>query len=104
MLIKAGSDVDKATTDYGETPVCRASTQGHVEIVDLLIKANCDVDKRTAYGRTPLSEALSHSSVTIANLLIDAAVGVDIGWDGRSTILHHGKLLITLIKCNMLFY
>ena len=42
-LIKAGADVDKATTDDGTTPLHIAASEGHKEVVEELIKvvASC---------------------------------------------------------------
>ena len=45
MLVGAGADVDKATTDTGATPAYAAAAMGHVECLQVVVGAGADVDK-----------------------------------------------------------
>ena len=73
-------------TNSGETPLYRASWEGHLEVVRALLAAGADVNKSNDYGQTPLSRALAHDHTQIADLLRDAgahepAAGVGIESD-----------------------
>ena len=43
----AGADVDKAKTDDGATPLLSATHNGHLPVVERLIKAGAEVNKAT---------------------------------------------------------
>ena len=52
------------------TPLIAASHNGHVEIVDLLIKGGADCNKSNGYGASPLYEFSRAGHVDIVDLLI----------------------------------
>ncbi|XP_078311003.1 uncharacterized protein LOC111115920 [Crassostrea virginica] len=52
------------------SPLCKASSAGHVDIVDLMIKSGADCNKSDGYGATPLFYALRAGHVDIVDLLI----------------------------------
>ena len=59
MLLGAGADVNRATTDDGSTALWIASQESYPEVVRLLLGAGADVNKATTdNGQTPLSIAL----------------------------------------------
>ena len=59
LLLEAGVDCNKGTTDIGTTPLFIAAQNGHVEIVRLLIKA------RTDTGVEPLHIAVEMGHVNV---------------------------------------
>ena len=67
-LIKAGADVNQATSD-GATPLYVAAQQGHEGIVVSLIQAGADVRKAFKDGYTPMQIATSYKREKIVTLL-----------------------------------
>jgi len=69
--------------DLGKTPLHYAVQEGHLEVVDRLIRAGANVnahDKRTI-GNTPLGDNARECSYEIAKRLIDAGADPTIpGW------------------------
>ena len=47
-LIAAGADVDKATTDFGRTPLIIAAINSHLPVAKRLVKAGAVVDTLAA--------------------------------------------------------
>ena len=55
VLIDAGANVNLAETTMGWTPLCVASENGNVDLVEVLIKAGANVNQAsTTDGGTPL--------------------------------------------------
>lgn len=69
-LLSYGANVDAATRSGKATPLHRATTQKHVHIVELLLKANADVNKQDSDGLTPLHRAIMSDCEVISKLLI----------------------------------
>ena len=63
-LIKAGADVNQATSE-GFTPLYIAAYRGHEGIVALLIQAGADVRKACKGGWTPMKIATRKKVVTL---------------------------------------
>ncbi|XP_078322131.1 uncharacterized protein LOC111113907 isoform X1 [Crassostrea virginica] len=71
---------DKTTFIYN-TPLVTASSLGHIDIVDLLIKVGAVCNKIGEYGTTPLCEASRAGHVDIVDLLIKS--GADCNKSGE---------------------
>ena len=83
QFIVAGEDVNtkdnRGSTslhDRGRTPLHRAASGGHKEVVELLIAEGADVNAKTDAGFTPLCDAAQFGHKEIAELLI--ATGADV--------------------------
>ena len=55
-LIKAGADVN-AKCNQLETPLYKASYEGHIEMVKILIQNGASINKKNVYGDTALHAA-----------------------------------------------
>ena len=55
LLIKAGADTHKATTDDGTTPLYFSCSSGHNSIVKLLLKHGADVNLPGTKGYRPIN-------------------------------------------------
>jgi hypothetical protein len=87
VLLKAGHPVDAADEDGG-TPLIDASTQGHVEVVRLLLKHKADVNRRKVASReTALHGAAfpGRGKAQIVKLLLDAGADPKARDDDRTT-------------------
>ena len=67
-LIKAGADVNQATSD-GTTPLFLAAQNGHESCVALLIQAGADVRKARKDGHTPMNIATENKREKVVTLL-----------------------------------
>ena len=67
-LIKAGADVNQATSD-GTTPLFLAAQNGHESCVALLIQAGADVRKARKDGHTPMQIATDEKREKVVTLL-----------------------------------
>jgi ankyrin repeat protein len=67
-LIKAGADVNQATSD-GATPLFLAAQNGHESCVALLIQAGADVRKARKDGHTPMNIATDKKREKVVTLL-----------------------------------
>ena len=67
-LIKAGADLNQATSD-GATPLYVAAHNGHEGIVAVLIQAGADVRKACKNGCTPLKIATDMKREKVVTLL-----------------------------------
>jgi hypothetical protein len=74
VLISRGAKVDSHQEAYGShtpTPLCAAASQGHLQMVDMLLSHGAAVDAEFGVHQTPLSEALAHGHIEVAHVLID---------------------------------
>lgn len=87
-LLEAGADVD-ARDDSGETPLIRASAQGHLEVAKLLIRRGADVNARDGRERdkTVLMTAALMEQPEFAKLLIDSGADVHARDKGKHTAI-----------------
>ncbi|MDQ7839347.1 MAG: ankyrin repeat domain-containing protein [Thermodesulfobacteriota bacterium] len=77
--ISKGADVN-AKNEYGDTPLCIASSGGHKgskEIVELLISCGAKVYVKGYWGGTPLHNAISNGNKEIVELLISNGADVN---------------------------
>jgi ankyrin repeat protein len=67
-LIARGADVNKP----GWAPLHYAATNGHLEIMELLLEQHAFIDAESPNGSTPLMMAAHYGSETAVKLLLDA--------------------------------
>jgi ankyrin repeat protein len=68
FLIKRGANVD---LDVGSgTPLLEACGQGHIKIVEILLKYSADINKPDETGWTPLMQAVYYAKKDIVLLLL----------------------------------
>ncbi|MCX5924743.1 MAG: ankyrin repeat domain-containing protein [Candidatus Dependentiae bacterium] len=80
MLTVAGVDVDERDErdDYpGSTPLILAAEEGHVGVVEALIKARAEVDKVNNNGHTALMGAAREGNVDVIKVLIESGALID---------------------------
>ena len=68
LLIKKGADINKT----GWTPLHYAATNGHAEIVRLLLDENAYIDAASPNGSTPLMMAAHYGTPEVVKLLLEA--------------------------------
>ena len=68
VLIKKGADVNKP----GWAPLHYAATNGHTDIMRLLLEENAYIDAASPNGTTPLMMAAQYSDVSSVKLLLEA--------------------------------
>jgi ankyrin repeat protein len=82
-----------AFDDLGMTPLHYAAQEGHLPVIDLLLRAEADVDahdERTI-GNTPLGEVAGNCSYEVAERLIAAGADPTVkGWM-QLTALDHAR-------------
>jgi ankyrin repeat protein len=74
-LIKGDSGLANAKEDWGIRPLHVAATEGHAEVVALLLDNGADVDAKNDYGVTPLYLAAAWGHVEVVSPLL--AAGAD---------------------------
>jgi len=67
-LIKKGADVNKT----GWTPLHYAATNGHIDVIALLLDENAYIDAASPNGTTPLMMAAHYGSPSSVKLLLEA--------------------------------
>jgi len=72
QYIAAGIDINKVEQMSGSTPLITAATFGKTEIVEALIDAKADLNRKNNEGATALHTAAFFCRVEIVQLLIDA--------------------------------
>nr|WP_283055207.1 ankyrin repeat domain-containing protein [Thetidibacter halocola] len=70
------SDSPCPTDGDGETPLIKAATRGHSEVVAALLEAGCPVDQSDRFGRTALTVAVLHDREAVVTLLRAAGATV----------------------------
>lgn len=70
-------DVNLANHD-GCTPLIKACSEGHTDIVRLIIDANCDLNSKDKYGHSALMKAAELQFIDTVNLLITANCDLNI--------------------------
>ena len=77
ILLEGLASIDKAA-DNGETPLIRASFQGHLEVVKLLLERGAAVDRDTNEGCTALYIASNEGRTEIVRALMNAGADASI--------------------------
>ena len=85
LLLKAGADVNKASTDNGVTPLLIAAEEGHEAIVRLLLDAGANFNTALNNGTTPLDIAQREGHTEIVTLLTNASV------DAKNALWKNGE-------------
>ena len=83
LLIDAGANTDAVTRIGHHTPLHVASTNGHAEMVRVLLEAGCDATSRTFNGTTPLHLAARAGNAQAVAMLLDHGADVNAresGW------------------------
>uniref|UniRef100_A0A4X2KGR2 Ankyrin repeat domain 6 n=1 Tax=Vombatus ursinus TaxID=29139 RepID=A0A4X2KGR2_VOMUR len=86
QLINKGAKV--AVTKHGRTPLHLAANKGHLPVVQILLKAGCDLDVQDDDGNTALHEASWHGFSQSAKLLVKAGANVLAKNKAGNTALH----------------
>ncbi|KAA0166987.1 hypothetical protein FNF28_02911 [Cafeteria roenbergensis] len=77
-----------AGAPYGKAPLIRASKNGHVGIVRMLLDRGASVDATDDYRTTALLWATKHGYVDIVRMLLDRGASVDATDDhGRTALM-----------------
>ena len=77
-LLTAHPDWVDVEDEEGETSLMEAAEDGHLEIVELLLKAGANINHQDHSGETALMEAAQESKIECVKLLLEkgAAVGI----------------------------
>lgn len=77
-LVAAGAVVNQTRTDDGCSPLYAAAINGHVEVVNTLIKSNVSLNQAWMHhGETPLYAAAKFGKIDIVQALIEAGAAID---------------------------
>ena len=100
-----GADI-YATDRYGESALTLAASQGHGDVVSLLINHNAEIDfQNTEDGNSALHLASQNGFLEIAEILIKNGANIDLrnknGWTPLITAVALGRndLVKMLIRC-----
>ena len=78
FLLDVLADCNVCTAHDGETPLKRATDEGHLRIVELLVRSNAELNRRGTDERslTPLASAIDGTWYAIASFLITSKANV----------------------------
>ena len=68
----AESGADKEKLSNGETALHRAATNGHLEVVRLLLESGSDKETTSHLGKTALHSAAENDNLEVVRLLLDS--------------------------------
>jgi len=77
QLLEAGADIESKDSEYGRTPLWRATENGHDAIVKQLLEAGADVESKGFRGQTPLLCAAVNGHETIVKQLLESRADVE---------------------------
>ena len=69
LLLDKGANVNAKENKDGQTPLHRAATRGHANIVEILLARGADTNAKDHRGRTALDLAEDRGRTEVANLL-----------------------------------
>jgi len=84
VLVEASADLNEVDKD-GCSPICKASTGGHVEVVRVLIGAHADVHQAKSDGASPLFMASKNGHGEVVAVLLGSTVDINHGRADGST-------------------
>ncbi|CZR67067.1 uncharacterized protein PAC_16966 [Phialocephala subalpina] len=76
---------------YGRTPLYRASMNGHIEVVKLLLEKGANVNAAIEDGSTPLHRASMNGHLESVKLLLEKGANVNTATKDGSTPLHRAS-------------
>ena len=76
-LVDAGADVNVRQKTHQGTPLQYAANNGHLEVVQILLKGKAAVDAADSIGRTPLMWAATSGKKDVAEALLSAGAKVN---------------------------
>jgi formylglycine-generating enzyme required for sulfatase activity len=77
MLLAAGADPNKPTSDQGSTPLTKAAIEGQLAAVKALLKAGANADPRNATGCSPLFLAAGNGHADVMRVLVKAGAEIN---------------------------
>lgn len=77
LLLEKGAKVNAQATDTKETALHNAVSQGHVEVVKLLLDAKADFKIQNTFGFDPFTTAAAAGNRDIADMLLAAGANVN---------------------------
>ncbi|KAK3736343.1 hypothetical protein QZH41_020795, partial [Actinostola sp. cb2023] len=99
ILIRSGANPDTKNKKNGERALHVAARNGNLAVVELLLKEDVEVARRSSNGETPLHQACANGQYEISKLIVDklfrdksyafARLVVNIPNDRGETALHH---------------
>ena len=91
FLVSRGAEVDRVN-DNGESSLYIACREGHVEVVNMLLKGGeggtANVELQTSKLRTPIMPALMNGHIDVVRLLLDHGASVDLHDLAGNTVWH----------------
>jgi ankyrin repeat protein len=73
LVEEKGADV-KAVDVYGNTPLHRASQNGHLDVVKYLVEKGADFQAVDKVGDTPLHDASYYGKLDVVKYLVEKAL------------------------------
>lgn len=86
QLINKGAEV--AVTKFGRSPLHLAAHKGHIEVVQVLLKAGCDLDIQDDGGQTALHRAAVQGNIQVISALLQEGCALDRQDKDGNTALH----------------
>lgn len=91
LFIDNGADknyIDESIVGAGNTPLMLASTNNHLDIIEVLIKNDVNLNLQNDYGITPLWSASMHGHIDVVKLLLEngANPNIQIGEDKMTAL------------------
>ena len=91
LLLENGADVNML--DCWKTPLSYAVTEGNENLVNLLLSAGAEIDKRNYEGATPLAYAALHGKRKIVHILLHNGADPNAQDSEGKTPLHHASIM-----------
>uniref|UniRef100_A0A8C6S9S6 Ankyrin repeat domain 6b n=1 Tax=Neogobius melanostomus TaxID=47308 RepID=A0A8C6S9S6_9GOBI len=86
QLINKGAEV--AVTKFGRSPLHLAAHKGHIEVVQVLLRAGCDLDIQDDGGQTALHRAAVQGNTQVISALLQESCALDRQDKDGNTALH----------------
>ena len=78
ILVDAGGDIDKISTDRNNSPLMDAASEGHMEILRFLLDRHAGLETKSKSGQTALVLAVGNKKSDCAMELIKAGADPDV--------------------------
>ena len=91
-MINGGADV-YAKDNNGNTPLHMATTQGHAEIISILLQAKADVNAKNNEGVTPLQFATQENHAEVISVLVKMGANVNATNNNGGIPLHTAAVI-----------